>query len=126
VAVLGCVVAVVWWEEVKGVGIREVLFRSIVFTPPLVLFYYGDKHSLLVIGGSLNLIWVVGSLQTGVAARVLLLDFAFLYIYGYVAAFFLVMMFWWRSDAVSMVVMRGGEVVVKFGGGVVVRWWLAF
>jgi len=67
-----------WCEEVKGFGIREVLFRSAVFAPPLVLFYYGDEHILLVTGGRLFMIWVVVPLQTGVAARVLLLDFVFL------------------------------------------------
>ena len=75
---LGCVVVVMWCEEVKGFGIREVLFRSAVFTPPLVLFYYGNERILLVTGDRLFMIWVVVPLQTGVAARVLLLDLVFL------------------------------------------------
>lgn len=72
------VVVVMWCEKVKGFGIQEVLFRFAVFAPPLVLFYYGDEHILLVTGGRLFMIWVVVLLQTGVAARVLLWDFVFL------------------------------------------------
>ena len=75
---LGCVVVVMWCEEVKGFGIQEVLFRSAVFAPPLVLFYYDDEHILLVTGDRLFMIWVVVPLQTDVAARLLLLNFAFL------------------------------------------------
>jgi len=53
---LGCVVVVMWCEEVKGFGILEVLFRYNVFAPPLVLFYYGDERILLVTGGRLSMI----------------------------------------------------------------------
>ena len=49
---LGCVV-VVTCGEVTGFRIREVMFRSAVFAPPLVLFYYGDERILLVTGGCL-------------------------------------------------------------------------
>jgi hypothetical protein len=63
-------------EEVKGVGLREVHPPFLIHH--LVLFYYGDECILLVTGGNLNLMWVVVMLQTGVAARALLLDFIFL------------------------------------------------
>lgn len=65
-------------EEDTGIGFREVLFRTAVFAPPLFLFYYGDEHILLVTSDCLFMIWVVVLLQTGIAARVLLLDVVFL------------------------------------------------
>jgi len=55
----------------------------------LVVIYSDDGRLLLVTGGRIFSIRVVIPLQTGVVARVLLLDFVFLLICDCVAAYFL-------------------------------------